>query len=147
MDPTVRRRIMRSIRKRDTSPEILVRRALHATGLRFRLHRPDLPGNPDIVLASRRLAILVHGCFWHQHPGCPLCRQPRRNTGYWLPKLTRNVARDARVRGDLEVLGWRVLVIWECEARDPARLQALVAEIAALTAASRVSAAAAASRP
>jgi DNA mismatch endonuclease (patch repair protein) len=125
---------MRSIRKRDTSPEILVRRALHAAGLRFRLHRRALPGNPDIVLASRRLAILVHGCFWHQHPGCPLCRQPRRNTGYWLPKLARNVARDGRVRQELEALGWNVRVIWECEARDPKRLAAIAAGIVAMKA-------------
>jgi DNA mismatch endonuclease (patch repair protein) len=121
---------MRSIRKRDTVPELLLRRALHAAGLRFRLHRRDLPGNPDLVLPSRRLAVLVHGCFWHQHPGCPLCRQPKGNTAYWLPKLARNVARDRRVRDDLTALGWRVLVIWECEARDAARLARIVRMIA-----------------
>jgi DNA mismatch endonuclease (patch repair protein) len=123
---------MRSIKKRDTRPELLVRRALHAAGLRFRLHRPDLPGSPDIVLPGRRLALLVHGCFWHQHPGCRLCRQPRGNTEYWLPKLARNVARDARARSELEALGWRVLIVWECETRDPAKLAQVVTAIGAV---------------
>ncbi|HMR34350.1 MAG TPA: DNA mismatch endonuclease Vsr [Geminicoccaceae bacterium] len=122
---------MRSIRKRDTQPELLVRRALHAAGLRFRLYRSDLPGNPDIIMPRRRLALLIHGCFWHQHPGCRLCRQPSRNIDYWLPKLARNVARDARTRSELEALGWRVLVIWECEARDPARVSEIITAIKA----------------
>jgi DNA mismatch endonuclease (patch repair protein) len=122
---------MRSIRKRDTQPELLVRRALHAAGLRFRLYRRDLPGSPDIVLPKHRLVVLVHGCFWHQHPGCRLCRQPKGNAEYWLPKLARNLARDARSRRELEALGWRVLVVWECEARDPARLAAIVASLLA----------------
>lgn len=135
MDPELRRRVMASVRSRDTKPELLVRRALHAAGLRFRLHRRDLPGTPDIVMGPRRLAIFVHGCFWHQHPdpACPIRKDPGgANQGYWGPKLTRNVARDARQRAELEARGWSVRVIWECEARDPARLAVHVADIAAL---------------
>jgi len=121
-----RTRIMRSIHKRNTQPELRVRRALHAAGLRFRLHRRDLPGTPDIVLPSRRLAILVNGCFWHQHPGCALARRPRANQEYWEPKLARNVARDAATREALAGLGWRVMVVWECETRQAGLLQRLV---------------------
>jgi DNA mismatch endonuclease (patch repair protein) len=109
-----------------------VRRALHAAGLRFRIHRRNLPGNPDIVLPGRRLAVLVHGCFWHQHPGCRLARRPKRNLEYWEPKLARNMARDERVQADLIALGWQVRVIWECEARSPETLAGIVAHIAAI---------------
>jgi DNA mismatch endonuclease, patch repair protein len=130
MDPGTRYRIMASIRKRDTWPEIAVRRAFHAQGLRFRLHRSDLPGTPDILLPSRRLAVLVHGCFWHQHPGCKWSRTPKGNTSYWGPKLARNVERDERVRQELEALGWNVLVIWECEALDDLRLRQIAQCIA-----------------
>src|SRR3954468_6164249 len=102
----VRMRVMRSIKKRDTQPELLVRKALHAAGLRFRLHRRDLPGTPDLVLPGRHLCILVHGCFWHQHPGCRLARRPKGNTAYWQPKLDRNLARDAAVQSALREAGW-----------------------------------------
>ena len=115
--------IMRSIRKVDTHPELAVRRLFHAQGFRFRLHRRDLPGCPDIVLPRYRTVILVHGCFWHQHEDCKLARQPRINRGYWLPKLARNVARDKDTHGALERLGWRVEVVWECETRDRAQLE------------------------
>lgn len=115
---------MAKISKRDTGPELRVRRALHALGLRFRLHRADLPGTPDIVLPRRRLALLVHGCFWHQHPGCKLARTPRSRPEYWLPKLARNIDRDAEVRDALALAGWRPEIIWECETRDPERLAA-----------------------
>lgn len=121
---------MRSIRKRDTRPEILVRQALHRAGLRFRLHRSDLPGCPDVVLPGRRLAVLIHGCFWHQHPGCRLARRPAGNQAYWLPKLERNVARDRASRAELERLGWNVMIVWECETRDGARLSSIVDDIA-----------------
>jgi len=128
----MRYRIMASIRKRDTRPEMAVRRALHARGLRFRLHRTDLPGTPDLVLPGRRLAILVHGCFWHQHPGCKLARTPSANTGYWGPKLERNVERDGRTREALKDLGWQVLVVWECEALNDTRLAEITSRIAAI---------------
>jgi DNA mismatch endonuclease, patch repair protein len=130
MDADTRHRIMASIRKRDTRPEIAVRRALHAQGLRFRLYRKDLPGTPDLVLPGRRLAVFVHGCFWHQHPGCSWSRTPRGNTSYWGPKLARNVARDEKARQQLATLGWHVLVIWECEARDDHRLGKIVQNVA-----------------
>ncbi len=130
MEAEMRHRIMASIRKRDTRPELAVRRAFHAQGLRFRLHRKDLPGTPDLVLPRRRLAVLVHGCFWHQHPGCKLARTPRANTSYWGPKLARNVERDMRAQEDLSRLGWSVLVVWECEAGNKDRLQQIAEHIA-----------------
>jgi DNA mismatch endonuclease (patch repair protein) len=113
---------MRRIRKTDTRPELAVRRLVHAMGYRYRLHRRDLPGTPDLVFPSRKKVILIHGCFWHQHD-CPLGRKkPSANPDYWHPKLARNVARDRRSRERLGALGWDVLVIWECETRDPALL-------------------------
>jgi DNA mismatch endonuclease, patch repair protein len=109
---------MARIRKTDTKPEMLVRRMLHALGYRYRLHRRDLPGNPDIVFASRKKLIFVHGCFWHQHD-CPLgAKQPRARPEYWLPKLKRNKERDARNLEALEAAGWKALIIWECELGD-----------------------------
>lgn len=113
-----RSRTMRAIRKTNTKPELAVRRVLHAAGFRFRLHRKDLPGNPDIVLSRHRCAVLVHGCFWHQHAGCRHANLPRTRTDYWLPKLARNVERDALAEATLCALGWRVLVVWECEIGD-----------------------------
>ena len=108
---------MSLIKGRDTKLEMVVRRALHARGLRYRLHAKDLPGKPDIVLRGRRIAIFVHGCFWHQHPdpGCKLARMPKSRQEFWIPKLTRNRARDVEVRTELEASGWEVLEIWECE--------------------------------
>ena len=96
IDAQTRHRIMASIRKRDTRPEMAVRRAFHLEGLRFRLHRKDLPGTPDLALPRRRVIVFVHGCFWHQHPGCRWARTPRGNRSYWLPKLSRNVERDLK---------------------------------------------------
>ncbi|MGJ3265156.1 MAG: very short patch repair endonuclease [Salinarimonas sp.] len=124
MDAEARSRIMRAIRKTDTKPELIVRRALHARGLRFRLHRRDLPGSPDIVMPRHCKAIFVHGCFWHQHPGCRHATRPRSRQDYWEPKLDRNVARDARARDALAELGWDVLTLWECEVLNPERLRA-----------------------
>jgi DNA mismatch endonuclease, patch repair protein len=113
---------MRRIRKTDTRPELAVRRLAHGMGYRYRLHRRDLPGTPDLVFPSRKKVILVHGCFWHQH-GCALGhKKPSANPDYWHPKLARNVARDAQNRERLRALGWDVLVIWECEAKDSTRL-------------------------
>jgi len=124
--PALRSNIMRAIRKTNTKPEIAVRRLLHAMGLRFRLHRRDLPGSPDIVLPRHRAVVLVHGCFWHQHAGCRHANVPRTRPEYWLPKLARNVQRDAEAEAALQALGWRVLVIWECEIKEEVALHARV---------------------
>ncbi len=109
---------MRRIRDRNTTPEMVVRRLTHRLGYRFRLHRVDLPGKPDLVFPVRRKVIFVHGCFWHQHPGCRRSHTPRSNTDYWKPKLARNIARDKQRQSQLEALGWRVLVVWECQTID-----------------------------
>jgi DNA mismatch endonuclease (patch repair protein) len=114
-----RSRIMSAIRKVNTKPELIVRRFLHAYGLRYRLHAKELPGSPDIVFPRQRAVVLVHGCFWHRCPHCPAGRKVvRSNIDYWHPKLERNVARDARVRKQLEEQQWRVLTIWECQTTD-----------------------------
>jgi DNA mismatch endonuclease (patch repair protein) len=107
--------VMQRIRGKDTRPELVVRRALHLLGYRFRLHREDLPGKPDIVLPRWKRIILVHGCFWHQHPGCKLAVKPSTNPAFWLEKLDANVRRDASQIARLLDLRWDVLVIWECE--------------------------------
>ena len=107
--------VMQRIRGKDTRPELVVRRALHLLGYRFRLHRKDLPGKPDIILPRWKRIILVHGCFWHQHPGCKLAAKPSTNAAFWLEKLDANVRRDASQIARLRDLGWDVLVIWECE--------------------------------
>lgn len=117
LTPERRSANMARIRSKDTKPELLVRRTAHGLGYRFRLHRRDLPGRPDLVFPSRRAVIFVHGCFWHQHPD-PSCRDsklPRSRTEYWHAKLQRNVERDAAARASLIAGGWRVLVLWECE--------------------------------
>lgn len=118
-----RSEIMASIRGKDTSPEMVVRRLTHQLGYRYRLHRKDLPGKPDLVFASKRAVIFVHGCFWHQHAveHCK-ARPPKSRLDYWLPKLQRNVNRDAKNRERLTELGWRVYVVWECETKDQAAL-------------------------
>src|SRR5262245_42191661 len=106
---------MKQIRSRDTAPELVVRSAIHRAGLRFRLHRRDLPGKPDIVLSGLKTVVLVHGCFWHQHRRCESFGIPLSNRRYWATKLARNVARDALNRRRLRAQGWRVIVIWECQ--------------------------------
>jgi DNA mismatch endonuclease (patch repair protein) len=126
LDPVERSSHMRRIRKRDTKPELVVRRIVHALGFRFRLHRRDLPGTPDIVLPRHRKVIQVHGCFWHQHEGCRLARQPKSRLGYWLPKLARNMERDRAAKADLERLGWRGLTVWECQTKDCDMLEAVL---------------------
>jgi DNA mismatch endonuclease, patch repair protein len=123
LSPEARLRVMRSIRKTDTSPEIAVRRIIHRLGFRYRLHVRELPGTPDIVLPRARKIVLVHGCFWHQHAGCPLARLPRGRPEYWLPKLARNRQRDQASEKALAALGWRVLVIWECQIRKTEQLR------------------------
>lgn len=108
---------MSRIRSRDTIPEIAVRRLVHGLGFRFRLHNSQLPGRPDLVLARYKIAIFVHGCFWHQHNGCIDCSKPGTNQSYWAPKLVRNVERDAVNRSQLISAGWKVITVWECETR------------------------------
>ena len=127
--PQQRSRTMRAVHSRDTEPELVVRRFLHAQGLRFRLHDRRLPGVPDIVFPGRRVALFVHGCFWHQHQGCKEAHRPQSNTDYWNRKLDANIARDARHLSELAAAGWIVLVIWECETRDKRRLNALADKI------------------
>ncbi|GLK54273.1 very short patch repair endonuclease [Methylopila capsulata] len=113
---------MRAVKSRDTKPEMQVRRAAHALGYRFRLHRKDLPGSPDLVFPSRKKVIFVHGCFWHGH-NCPRgSRMPKTNAEYWQAKIARNVARDWRTLAELGALGWEALTIWECELKDPSGL-------------------------
>lgn len=116
--------IMKKVRQRDTKPEMVVRRASHALGYRFRVQRRDLPGSPDLVFPGRRKAILVHGCFWHRHPGCRLASTPTSNSEFWTDKFSRNVERDARKERELRELGWDPLVIWECETRNADALRA-----------------------
>src|SRR5258708_8461396 len=114
---------MAAVRGQDTAPEKVVRGLAHRMGYRFRLHRADLPGKPDIVFPRFHKVIFVHGCFWHQHPGCRKATVPRMRVNYWGPKLERNVARDARALADLHALGWEALVLWECELLDDKALR------------------------
>lgn len=117
-----RSEIMSNIRAKGMKPEVIVRRITHAMGYRYRLHRKDLPGKPDLVFPARRKVIFVHGCFWHQHadPECTIARHPKSNQDYWLPKLERNVVRDADHITTLKLMSWDVLVIWECEIKKDA---------------------------
>lgn len=117
LTPDARAERMSRVRGRDTGPEMAVRRILHAMGYRYRLHAKELPGRPDIVFRKRRIAIFVHGCFWHRHPdpNCRLARLPKSRLDFWLPKLEGNQARDLANVEKLEAAGWRVLIVWECE--------------------------------
>ena len=115
--------LMARIRSRDTAPERKVRSVLHRSGYRFRLHRKDLPGCPDIVLSRHCVALFVHGCFWHSHNCCKRARTPKSNKPYWSAKLQANIARDRAHEIQLRRLGWRVAVIWECQATDETRLR------------------------
>lgn len=119
--PAQRSKIMKAVRTKDTGPEMVVRRILHGLGFRYRLHARELPGRPDIVFRSRRLAIFVHGCFWHGHQ-CPKGRAPKSRLDYWAPKLAANAARDAANMRALDEAGWRVLTVWQCETTDRERL-------------------------
>lgn len=109
---------MRAVRSKDTKPEYAVRRLAHALGYRFRLHRKDLPGRPDLVFPRRRAVVLVHGCFWHGHDCAKGENRPATNQAFWNAKLDGNKARDVRDEAALEEAGWRILVVWECEVRD-----------------------------
>lgn len=113
-----RSRMMASIRGKNSQPELLVRRLLFASGYRFRLHRRDLPGTPDIVMPGRKAVIFVHGCFWHMHQGCRYAKMPATRPDFWKAKLEANVMRDRRAVEKLQAMGWRVLCVWECSTRD-----------------------------
>jgi len=110
---------MRRVRSKNTTPERRVRSLLHHLGFRFRLHRKDLPGNPDIVLRKHSTVVFVHGCFWHRHPGCRRATTPITNQDYWLPKFKRTIKRDQRNQRELHQRGWNVIIVWECELRAP----------------------------
>ena len=118
--------VMARIKGRNTGPELRVRKVAHALGLRFRLNRNDLAGKPDVVFPKFRIALFVHGCFWHQHSGCRRASKPKSNTDYWEAKLRRNVERDARTLLALTRQGWRMVVIWECETNDADRLADII---------------------
>jgi len=117
VDPATRSRMMAGIGSRNTKPELALRRALHARGLRYRLHDRRLPGSPDLVLPRFRAVCFVHGCFWHRHPGCRYTTTPATRTEFWRNKFRENVARDKRNRDALLAAGWRVAVVWECAVR------------------------------
>ena len=114
---------MSLIRSANTAPEIIVRKLLHSIGCRFRLHKKDLPGKPDIVLKKYKTVIFVHGCFWHQHKRCKRSNIPKSNTSYWKPKLSNNIKRDIQHKTDLRKLGWRTITIWECETKTIEKLR------------------------
>lgn len=122
LTPAERSARMALVRAKDTKPELLVRRLVHGMGYRYRLHRRDLPGTPDLVFPGRGKVIFIHGCFWHRHADCALARLPKSRSDFWLPKLTANAERDARNVRALRRLGWSVLTIWECQLGDSAKL-------------------------
>jgi len=130
VDSTTRSRMMSGIRGKHTRPEILVRQALFAAGFRFRLHRRDLPGAPDVVMVGRKIAIFVHGCFWHQHMGCKFAKLPSSRSEFWAKKLSGNVIRDQHAIASLLADGWRVLTVWECATRDQVALAPLRSTLA-----------------
>lgn len=121
--PEVRSRMMSRVLARDTGPERIVRSVAQRLGLRFRLHRADLPGRPDLVFPRYRTVVFVHGCFWHRHADCHLTTTPKSRAEFWLAKFAANVDRDRRVSEALADAGWRVLLVWECETREPAGLR------------------------
>jgi DNA mismatch endonuclease (patch repair protein) len=129
VSPARRSEIMGRIPGKETKPEIAVRKAAHRLGYRFRLHRRDLPGTPDIVFPSKKIALFVHGCYWHRHDSCRFSYNPKSNIEFWQTKFKNNVARDARAKHELERLGWRVAVIWECETAEFVSLSAKLREI------------------
>lgn len=128
-DPAQRSAVMRAVKSKDTAPELAVRRAAHALGLRFRLQRADLPGKPDLVFPRHRVALFVHGCFWHGHD-CPRgARMPQTNRVYWEAKIGRNMARDKAAAAALRKLGWTPRILWECETRDTEKLSRRIARL------------------
>lgn len=124
VSPERRSANMRAIRSKDMKPEMLVRRIVHSMGYRYRLHQYDLPGRPDLVFKNRRKIIFINGCFWHQHSAkaCKITHKPKSNLAYWLPKLEKTIERDKKNKIVLRKMGWKVLVIWECQIKDQNRL-------------------------
>ncbi|MCU0587120.1 MAG: very short patch repair endonuclease [Syntrophobacteraceae bacterium] len=122
---------MSLVRAKDTSPELFVRRLVYSLGYRYRLHAGDLPGKPDIVFRSRRKAIFVHGCFWHRHEGCHLARLPKSKLEFWLPKLDGNKERDQVSQAELTGMGWKYLIVWECELARTGSLKQQIQEFLA----------------
>ncbi len=118
LSPEERSERMSRVRGKDTKPELVVRKLVWAMGYRYRLHSRKLPGRPDLVFSGRKKLIFVHGCFWHQHENCRQYRMPRTRLDFWLPKLESNKRRDARVREELDALGWNILILWECELKN-----------------------------
>jgi len=130
--PAARSRLMARVRQRHTGPEQIVRSLLHVLGLRFTVAGPlnlSLPSRPDIVLPRWKTVVLVHGCFWHRHPRCPLATTPKSRVDFWNSKFAANVARDAKQKKQLRKKGWRVVTIWECETREPAKLNSRLRRI------------------
>lgn len=134
VDKETRSRMMSGIRSKNTKPELLVRRYLHRKGLRFRLHAADLPGKPDLVFPKYSTVVFVHGCYWHRHQDCKYTTTPETRTDFWLEKFRDNVSRDQLQANMLRDLGWRVLVVWECELRGgTGRLERLFSDITGRT--------------
>ena len=123
-----RRALMARVRRKDTEPELAVRRLLYRLGYRYRLHKRDLPGTPDICFPGRKKAIFVHGCFWHRHPGCQRASTPKTRTSFWSEKFAQNVARDGRRITELRRLGWEALVVWECQTEDQSGVVLLLSD-------------------
>ena len=121
-EKAIRRKTMQAVKGKDTKPELFVRRLLYSLGYRYRLHRKDLPGKPDIVFSGRKKIIFVHGCFWHGHSCKRGAREPKTNVEYWRQKIARNKTRDAQHSNNLKKAGWNVLIVWECQLKDKERL-------------------------
>lgn len=130
LTPLQRSERMSKVRATDTALEMVVRRLVHGMGYRYRLHRKDLPGKPDLVFPARHKVIFVHGCFWHRHgdPGCRLARLPKSRLEFWIPKLDGNKTRDVKTQAILEGMGWSVMTIWECQIRDTKKLERSIRE-------------------
>lgn len=128
LTPERRSWLMSRVKGKHTGPEMRVRKTAHALGLRFRLHRLDLPGTPDLVFPKRRIALFVHGCFWHRHPGCSKASHPGTRAEYWANKFESNIERDGRVARQLAAQNWRTAVVWECETRDESHLRRILLE-------------------
>lgn len=130
LTPAARSERMSRIRGADTKPELLLRKSLHAMGMRYRLHDTRLPGKPDLVFPRYKAVVLVHGCFWHRHHGCKVASNPKSNVEFWQRKFATNVARDAKNAQALADLGWTVIVVWECETNTPGKAQETAASVA-----------------
>ncbi len=133
LTPEKRSWLMSRVARRNTKPEMIVRRIAHGLGFRFRLHRRDLPGTPDLVFPKLRKAVFVHGCFWHRHAGCRLASMPKSRHDFWVPKFAANIERDRRKEEQLTAAGWIVETIWECETRDPSTLTKRITRMLSLS--------------